>query len=378
MKKNLGIYIHIPFCEKKCNYCAFFTFSGKLHKAPVYFKALEKEINSYAKHSADYEINTIYFGGGTPSLVNPENIKNILQKIKSQFELSQDVEVTLEANPESIDEERLSIYKKSGINRLSIGLQAWQDNILEYMDRLYTIEKFEQKYQLVRKMGFDNVSLDLIFGMPIQTFENWQESVANVIRLSPEHISCYSLELNNDSYWGRLYKANKFQPAEESLDRKMYSYLISQLKENGYNQYEISNFSKPGKESRHNMGCWIGDEYLGFGAAAHSYFQDKRFHNVYSIEKYIVQAMKDLPVAEEIEKISDKDKIFEYILLRSRLNKGIDLADFKLRFKESLIDKYARQIEKLMQSNLVFIEDNYLKLTDRGRDLHSTVLLEFM
>jgi oxygen-independent coproporphyrinogen III oxidase len=377
-EQELGIYVHIPFCQVKCSYCHFFTFAGKLQKSPQYFEALQKELINYQKLAKKYTLTTLYIGGGTPTLVASEFVAGVLDVVRQNYNLASDIEITIEANPESITPEKLDQYLAAGINRISIGVQAWQNDLLKYLNRLYTIDKFLQKLELVKQAGFKNINLDLIFGIPGQTLENWQESVQGVLSCGTQHLSCYSLELDNNSHWGQLYAAGKFTPANPELDREMYQYLMQEMKANGYEQYEMSNFAKSGFQCRHNLNFWLGKSYLGIGAAAHSYFEQARYHNIYSIEEYTAQTLANISTQTEITPLSRQEQMFEFLLLRLRLPQGINPTEFKSTFSVELNKVYAAELELLQNKAWVQEVDGILHLTKLGRDLYNQVAIDLL
>lgn len=371
MSKPLNIYIHIPFCKAKCSYCHFFTFANKEDSIPTYFNSLEKEILSKVDSMKDYSIQTVYLGGGTPSIVDSEIITKILELLKKQLEFEIDSEITLEANPESIDRSRLINWHNAGINRLSIGLQAWQNSHLRRMGRLYSIEEFIEKITLVKESSINNFNLDVIFGLPNQTMEEWVETIKNVVRLSPNHISCYSLELDNKSKWGKLNSLGKFNTISQELDRKMYQHATKYLQKSGWERYELSNFAKDNKYSKHNLNFWMGHEYIGFGAGAHSFLNNQRFHNIRNLHQYISN-----PVNSRVDdaKLDEKDRLFEYLLLRLRLiNKSISLNEVQSLFPNEF-DSFGSKLAKIKNVGLISEKDNQITLTNQGIDLINRVM----
>lgn len=351
-------YIHIPFCKHKCLYCDFNSFDNKSNMIDAYVDALLKEISSYNIN----ELYTIYIGGGTPSFINEKYITKILNLLPSARE------VTIEINPGTITYEKLLAYKKAGVNRISIGLQVADDDILKKIGRIHTLDEFETSYNLVRKAGFTNVNVDLMFGLPTQTLENFKKSVEYLIKLNPEHISSYSLILHNDIF--------KDLPTDEE-ERKMYHYLVNILKQVGYKHYEISNFSKNGFESKHNLAYWKQREYFGFGAGASAYLDGKRYTNVSEIKKYIdfINLGKDVKILEETENF--ESKLNEYMMLGLRLIEGINIKDVNKKFGVDIIEKYKESLEKLSKLNLIEINEN-IYLTDKGLDLANIVWQEFV
>ena len=335
----VNVYIHIPFCQKKCSYCNFYSVIPTQDLIKTYFSALTKELNK----SPGLVSDTIYIGGGTPSLVNPYLIGNLLTKIKK----TKNCEITLEANPETITEKKLKVYKNIGINRLSFGLQAWQNKILNYLGRNSKAEDFLHAFKTSRKLGFNNIDVDLIFGIYGQTLDMWQQTVEKVIELNPEHISCYSLELN---------KRKLVKTASEILDRKMYHWVRLYLIKHGFHHYEISNFAKHGFECKHNLNFWNSCEFLGFGAGAHSFINKTRLSN-----------------SENLGEYSQNKKIMT--------EKELDSS--KLRLKLRLIDGFVikdhlKQINYLKKIKLITYKKNIFKLTPKGMDLENQVALELI
>lgn len=353
-----SIYIHIPYCKQKCLYCDFNSYSNKETTIEKYFEALKKEIKAYKIENLD----TIYFGGGTPSFVDSKYIKEIIELLPKAKE------VTLELNPGTVDEEKFIAYKKMGVNRLSIGLQAIQKDILKEIGRIHTLKDFEEAFNLARKTGFDNINVDLMHGLPKQSLQDFKDSVDYLVNLSPEHISCYSLILHNDIF--------KNLPTEED-ERRMYYYAKEKLKENGYNHYEISNFAKARKESKHNMVYWNQEEYIGIGAGASSYINNVRYTNIASIEEYIKRINNNESVNIIEEKQDFEAKISEYMILKLRLIKGINIEEANQKFKLDITKKYEKQLKKLEKLELIKI-DNNIYLTEKGLDLANIVWEEFI
>lgn len=373
-----GIYIHIPFCVKKCRYCDFNSYKIDIEKKKRYIKALEKEIEIYSKMDNKRKIDTIFLGGGTPSILKPDEIESIFEKLNSSFDISEDAEITMECNPGTLDEEKLNAMKKSGVNRLSIGLQAVQNDILEYIGRIHTFEEFEKTYNLVRKCGFDNVNIDLMYNLPNQREKEWMETLEKVVSLNPEHISAYSLILEEGTELCDMYERGEFTLSGDDTDIKMYRYTIDYLKKNGYMQYEISNYAKPGKECRHNIIYWKCDNYIGLGAGASGYIGNRRYSNIPEVDEYneTVEAGK-LPVLSE-EVLTDEEKFEELVFMGLRMNEGVLYEDFE---KISGIDirKYRKEIiERLKKDNLIECDENRIKLTQSGREISNKVFLDII
>lgn len=373
-----GIYIHIPFCVKKCRYCDFNSYKIDVEKKKRYIKALEKEIEIYSKMDNKRKIDTIFLGGGTPSILKPDEIESIFEKLNSSFDISEDAEITMECNPGTLDEEKLNAMKKSGVNRLSIGLQAVQNDILEYIGRIHTFEEFEKTYNLVRKCGFDNVNIDLMYNLPNQREKEWMETLEKVVSLNPEHISAYSLILEEGTELCDMYERGEFTLSGDDTDIKMYRYTIDYLKENGYMQYEISNYAKPGKECRHNIIYWKCDNYIGLGAGASGYIGNRRYSNIPEVDEYneTVEAGK-LPVLSE-EVLTAEEKFEELVFMGLRMNDGVLYEDFE---KISGIDirKYRKEIiKRLKKDNLIECDENRIKLTQSGREISNKVFLDII
>ena len=374
--KEIGIYIHIPFCIKKCEYCDFVSYCNKEKYVPQYINALKKEIKNNI--NKEYKITTIYIGGGTPSSIEENYIADIIETIKlnmndENLKEFKNVEVTIEVNPGTVTEKKLKTYKEIGINRLSIGLQETHDELLKSIGRIHTYEEFLKTYNLARKIGFNNINVDLIIALPNQTIQDIKENLEKIIKLNPEHISVYSLILEEGTPFYNKYNENKIKLPDEELERNMYWYVKNTLENNGYMHYEISNFSKKGFESKHNMNCWNQEEYLGFGVAAHSYNNKTRYSNTNSIEEYIKGSNK---IIHEKQTLEDMQK--EYMLLGLRKIKGINIQKFKNKFAQNPIFIFKEQLSKLVDEELIVIDGNEIKLTNKGLDLANIVWEEFV
>ncbi len=374
--KEIGIYIHIPFCIKKCEYCDFVSYCNKEKYVPQYINALKKEIKNNI--NKEYKITTIYIGGGTPSSIEENYIADIIETIKlnmndENLKEFKNVEVTIEVNPGTVTEKKLETYKEIGINRLSIGLQETHDELLKSIGRIHTYEEFLKTYNLARKIGFNNINVDLMIALPNQTIQDIKENLEKIIKLNPEHISVYSLILEEGTPFYNKYNENKIRLPDEELERNMYWYVKNTLENNGYIHYEISNFSKKGFESKHNMNCWNQEEYLGFGVAAHSYNNKIRYSNTNSIEEYIKGSNK---IIHEKQTLEDMQK--EYMLLGLRKIEGINIQKFKNKFAQNPIFIFREQLSKLVDEELIIVDGNEIKLTNKGLDLANIVWEEFV
>ena len=380
--KELGIYIHIPFCKQKCYYCDFISYENKEIKIQQYVQSLKKEIEIELKkiNEKESKITTIYIGGGTPSFIDAKYIEEIINVIKENYKIDKEVEITIEINPGTIDKEKLDIYRKIGINRISIGLQSTNNQLLKQIGRIHTYEEFLNSYNLINRTGFTNVNVDLMLGLPNQTLEQIEESVQNVIKLNPNHISLYSLIVEENTKIEKMIENKILELPEEDLERKMYWKTKELLEKNEYIHYEISNFSKKGYHSKHNLNCWNQEEYLGFGVAAHSYVNNKRYYNTDSIENYInnieQNEIENNRTISEIQTQIEKKK--EYMLLGLRKIDGVDIQNFKNKFVDNPIYLYHKELEKLVRENLVEIDLNQIKLTNKGLDLANLVWEEFI
>lgn len=377
--EELGIYIHIPFCKQKCFYCDFCSFANKNEMQGKYVETVINEIKNIT-HKEKYTVTTIYLGGGTPSILNPNYIKNILQEIKSSFEILDDAEITIEINPGTVNEEKLKRYKEYGINRLSIGLQSANDKILKNIGRIHDYKQFEETFFYARKCGFKNINVDLMIGLPTQAIEDVKQTLEKIIQKNPEHISVYSLIIEEGTIIEKLINENKLQLPDEETERIMYWTVVNELKENGYNQYEISNFSKKTYESKHNTNCWKQKQYIGLGTSAHSYLNKKRYSNTNNIEEYI-KNIQENNISKNItihEEQTEESTMNEYMLLGLRMIQGININEFKQKFKIDPTIKYKEILEKLQKENLIQITETSIKLTKQGIDFGNIVWEEFI
>lgn len=376
--KRIGLYVHIPYCRQKCSYCDFNSFASMESTVPEYFNALQNEIKSYSDMLDDFTVKTVFIGGGTPSYVDSKYIYQLMDSLNRQIKIEKDAEISIETNPGTLTEEKLSVYREAGINRLSIGLQAWQNSLLKYLGRIHNIEDFITNYKLALKAGFNNINVDLIFSVPGQSIKDWAETIDNVSKLDINHLSCYSLKIEEGTPFGTQLEEGKLKAAEDELDREMYWLAIEKLYSNGFKQYEISNFAREGYECRHNLIYWNADEYIGFGAGAHSYFNKKRYNNIEDICKYSALLANKLIPTENIQTIDDEDAMSEYMILRLRLIEGVSCKNFAQRFGQDLEIKYARQIDKLVSSSLADFNGDRIKLTTKGLDLANQAFIEFV
>lgn len=379
--EELGIYIHIPFCKKKCSYCDFKSFENiNENIKKEYIEALIKEIQ-LTKNNSNYIVSTIYIGGGTPSFIDEKYIKEILQAIYKKWEIKPEVEITIEINPGTINKSKLEAYRMMGINRLSIGLQSTNDYLLKKIGRIHNYQDFLDTYILARKTGFENINIDLMLALPEQTLENLMQSVRKIINLNPEHISIYSLILEeNTELFSKVQKGEEALVKDE-LEREMYWKSKEAFEEAGYIHYEISNYSKKGYESKHNKNCWSQKEYLGFGIAAHSYLEEKRFCNIDNLNKYIENIKKGNLEENRIieEKNRTKENIAkEYMMLGLRKIEGVSISEFQRKFELNPLFYFRFEISKLQKLDLIEVDLDNIRLTKRGLDLANIVFEEFV
>ena len=384
--EELGIYIHIPFCKQKCYYCDFISYADKKCKIDDYIDALcaEISIEFFKKNSKQYEITTIYIGGGTPSFIESKYIKKVIHKIYDEAKTSNikiiNPEITIEVNPGTLTEEKLQDYKNANINRLSIGLQTTNDYLLKEIGRIHTFNDFFKNYNLARKIGFRNINIDLMLGLPNQTIKDLKEAIDKVIELNPEHISVYSLIIEDGTVISEMLDEGKLELPSEETERNMYWYVKNTLELNGYKHYEISNFAKEEYYSKHNMNCWEQKQYRGFGVAAHSYTNNIRYSNTENLEEYIKniengQANKNV-IIHETQKLEDIKK--EYMMLGLRKIDGISIQEFKIKFQENPIYCFRKQLQKLSEEDLLVIDGDKIKLTTKGLDLANLVWEEIV
>ncbi|MCX7749718.1 MAG: radical SAM family heme chaperone HemW [Clostridia bacterium] len=379
MKENkIGLYIHIPFCKSKCLYCDFNSACSKDHLIPGYFDALKHEILLYRESLAGADFATVFIGGGTPSYVDSKYIYETVHWVKQNFNLAEAAEVTMEANPGTLTVGKLETYAVSGINRISMGLQAWQEPLLKSLGRIHTSEDFVENYKQARKAGFKNINIDLIFGLPGQQLSDWEETLYRVMELNPEHISCYSLKIEEGTGFGQKLEEGKIEVIDDVLDREMYYLAQKKFGENGYKQYEISNFAKEGYVSEHNLIYWKGMEYIGLGAGAHSYYEGERFNNKPDIEEYIGFIERNVIPRENEEVIGQDEKMTEFMILGLRLIDGISIRQFNASFGEDIFHVFGEALGKLQKKELIKIEADRIKLSSLGLDMANQVFLEFI
>lgn len=375
--KKVSIYIHIPFCERKCYYCDFVSFP-KNNKVGSYIDNLIRELALYKDKLSQYQIDTVFIGGGTPTSIGAEYIEKILAYIYENFNAKGIREITIEGNPGTIDINKASIYKKAGINRISLGLQSLNNQLLKSIGRIHTAEDFIESFKLLRSLGFQNINVDLMFGLPSQRMEDLLDTIRGVMDLGVDHISLYSLIVEDNTLLNRWHNKGLLELPSEDMEREMYHRAVDLLEDNGYIQYEISNFSKANYECKHNLVYWRLEPYLGVGLSSHSNLFQKRFWNTSNINLYNNLLEKGNTPVEGQEEIQRRMKIAEYIILGLRLNEGIIKEDFKNRFHCDLESKYKEVISKHIHNGLLIEDNKSISLTKKGRDLSNIVEVDFM
>lgn len=371
---KLGLYIHIPFCKKKCLYCDFPSYGSMEGYMMDYTRALCMEIEKKAQNN---KFDTIFIGGGTPSYLSSEALK-LLGNTLSNIDKAENLEFTMECNPGTFHEEKLRLMKDIGVNRLSIGLQAYQNRLLKELGRIHSFNDFLSGFKLAREIGFNNINVDLMFALPNQSFEDWKETLHNVVKLNPEHLSCYSLIIEEGTPFYKMNLEGKLKLPEEETEMKMYEYTVKYLKENMYKQYEISNYSKEGKECRHNLIYWELNEYIGCGASAHSYFKGIRNINENNVKRYINKSLRNVNTSIESYVNSREDDIEEFMFLGFRKISGVSIQEFEKRFGISIYSVYKKVIDKHLRQGLLVVRNGRIFLSAKGIEISNTVMSDFI
>ena len=407
-RKPLELYVHIPFCKKKCNYCDFLSAPASKPRRQEYLKALLMEIVIWSGAAYDdYEVKSIFIGGGTPTMLDAPQMNNLIAMLKIYFNVSNSAEITIECNPESVTKEKLLAYKECGVNRVSFGLQSANNDELAVLGRIHTWEQFLESYNLARECGFTNINVDLMSGLPGQTVESWSDTLKKVADLDPEHISAYSLIIEEGTpFYARYGESEGKQPLlcgrpslsvaengepveviaewpdlpDEDTERAMYDVTAEILSGYGYDRYEISNYAKKNKECAHNVGYWTGIDYIGLGLGASSMFDGARFTNLRDIEIYKEAGKKtQLPTDwETVRQLTDERKIEEFMFLGLRMMRGVSRKEFERRFKRSMDEVYGEVIAKYIGLGLLEEADGWVRLTKKGIDVSNQVLAEFL
>ena len=383
MEKKLEIYVHIPFCAKKCNYCDFLSACFPYEDQENYIKKITDELIDTSVFARGYTVSSLFVGGGTPSIIDPDGIKAIVDTVRRFYNVSENAEITIECNPGSTLRHKFVKYREAGINRLSIGLQSADNNELKTLGRVHTFEEFLKCFQVARMEGFDNINVDLINCFPTQTAQSWKKTLKNVLMLRPEHVSVYNLIVEEGTPFGDMQKEGTLElPAEEEMDEidRVTREVLSQQR---YHRYEVSNYAKEGHECRHNKGYWTGVPYLGFGTGAASYFEGVRYRNESDLYKYLESPTMFADIEsfilskKEIERLTKEEKMKEFMILGLRMTEGVSETDFLVRFGVQLMDVYGGIINKYLRMGLL-IKDGYrIRFSDRGIDVSNIILADF-
>lgn len=379
--KTRGLYIHIPFCAKKCGYCDFTSLVGNGTQIDDYLSYLDKEFNLYKASGQIDDIETIFIGGGTPSILSADQLERLFSIIGENVDLSKLREYTMESNPGSLTRDKLELMKAGGLNRLSIGLQASQDHLLKFLERIHTYEEFLESYRLARLAGFDNINIDLMFAFQGQTLEDWRETLERLVSLEPDHISAYSLIIEEGTKFFNMYEDGSLTDYDEDEYVQMYRYTIDYLADKGYGQYEISNFAKQDKECRHNLIYWDDREYYGLGLGSSGYLGGKRYTNYKNMFNYYKKLdAGEKPIAFE-ETISNREKLNEYLILGLRKIEGISRTKYLDRLKNIDEDKYKENIEIInsyIGSGHIIQEGDHIRLSQTGLEISDTISLDLL
>ena len=376
---KLGLYLHFPFCISKCPYCDFNSYQLKENsQISSYISALYQEITAYSQKLKKSKIKTIYLGGGTPTILSGVQIYNILEFCKGKFTIDKKAEITIEANPGTLDGEKIKLLVESGINRLSLGAQSFNNLILKKLGRIHNTQDIVDSYFLARKKGFNNINIDIMFALPDQTTEDLQATLKKAVSLKPDHLSLYNLSIKPGTEYYEDYKRNNLKLPSEDEEFDMYNWAINFLKENNFEHYEIANFARPHKRSIHNLIYWQNQPYLGIGAGAYSFIRGYRYMNYENPERYIKEIMSGKLPIDNGEKLSLRKRMIETIILGLRTKDGIGYKKFKTRFGVNLNDIFSKQINKLINLGLLKKGDSKITLTNKGIFLANTVFREFV
>ncbi len=377
MKNNrripLELYVHIPFCVRKCQYCDFLSGPSDEETKDRYIEALLKEIRA-AEHTEDYEIVSVFIGGGTPSALKAEAIASIMRTLQEQFFFCEDAEVTIEANPGTVDLKKLTIYRNVGINRLSLGLQSTDAEELKLLGRIHSYEEFLKSYEWAREVGFSNINIDLMFAIPGQTGEAWRQHLYQVAELNPEHISAYSLIIEE----GTPFAEQNLDLPDEDTEYQMYEDTAEILERYGYRQYEISNYAKQGYMCRHNAGYWQRREYLGFGLGASSLYGGMRFSNTHQMQEYLKESRNPDQIRQDVTVLSRNEQIEEFMFLGLRMTEGISEKKFEENFDVRLMDVYGDILQKYEETGFMEHIETKWRLTRKGIHVSNHILADFL
>ena len=376
MNGGMELYLHMPFCVRKCAYCDFLSFPTDQETQNLYTRRLREDIDAMGKKYGDIPVDTIFIGGGTPSVPDSALIVGIMEHVRKAFHVAEGAEISMEANPGTVTREKLTDYRRAGINRLSFGLQSANDRELKLLGRIHTWAEFLESFHLARECGFTNINIDLMSALPGQTRESWKDTLKRVTDLNPEHISAYSLIIEDGTPFGEKYgseEGRKLLPDEDS-EREMYHETKRFLRDCGYERYEISNYAKPGRACRHNIGYWTGLPYLGLGLGASSYMDGCRF----AVNSDMKQYLEEKPgMFTDVEKLTKKDMEEEFFYVGLRMTAGVSLPEFERRFGVSAKDVYPGLMEMFVEEKAAVFQGDRFVLTDYGLDVSNYIMAQF-
>lgn len=377
-RKPQAVYLHIPFCTNKCFYCDFNSYVLKNQPVMDYLQGLEREMERTVKEVPPGKITSIFVGGGTPTVLKPDEMEYFLKTVKTYFpDWSEDIEFSMEANPGTTDLEKLAVMRAGGVNRVSFGVQAFQNELLSGIGRIHDTDDVYQSLENARKAGFDNMSIDLMFGLPNQTVDMLAESVSKALALNLPHYSIYSLKVEENTLFHTMYQKNQLPLPNEDDELKMYLLLMEKMKEAGYEQYEISNFAKPGFHSRHNMAYWLNEDYYGLGAGAHGYVGGMRHMNIKGVNPYTEATKEGLPRMESFE-VPREEAMEDFLMVGLRVLKGVSRTHFEEQFGVSMEDMFAKPLHKMLNAGLLEETGDGYRLSERGILFGNDVFGEFI
>ena len=376
--KEIGLYVHIPFCVSKCYYCNFTSFSGLDNLKADYKNAIINEIIAFSDKAIDYVVTSIYVGGGTPSCFLSEGISDIINTIKLHYNVSPSAEISVEANPNSISKAKVEEWKSCGVNRVSIGLQSSDDELLKTINRPHTQSDYLNAISILKSYGFDNLNTDIMLGLPNQTMKHIKDTIKLILKTKIPHVSAYSLILEEDTPLHKMVESGELDLPKEDDAVKMYDYVLKKLSKHKIKRYEVSNFAKTGKECKHNLNCWNMVEYVGFGVGANSYFNGVRWGNITDVKQYISNIKSNLSVEDFSEKQSINDLFDEYIMLKLRTVDGVDLNKIKTDYNRDLMVDKKKEIEMLKKYKLIRIKNNHIFATSKGFKLLNQIILDLV
>lgn len=376
--KTIGLYLHIPFCFKKCHYCDFTSFANKEHAYQDYVDVLCKEIEQVGHEYEDSTVSTLFIGGGTPSILSGQQLQTIQDKLSESFCFTEDAEITIECNPGTLSDEKIEVLSKGIINRVSLGLQATDSKLLNRLGRIHSYEEFEDNYYKLKKAGIHNINVDMMFGLPDQSVDSYLDGLRKVIALKPEHLSVYSLIIEEKTPFHKAYNSGRLRLPQEEEERAMYEQGKALLQEHGYDHYEISNFAKQGYACRHNIVYWDVVPYIGMGLAAHSFDGEKRYANISDLSTYIEHGQQGQFDKIDVIEATEQSLMEEFMFLGLRKLAGVSVLEFEQRFSKTINQVYGSAIELLTKQGLIVVEGQNLRLTEAGLHVSNRVYSEFL